>query len=317
MRIVLLEPLGVGEPILQRLVSSLEREGHQVVTYSDRAVNNDELMTRSQKADGVMLVNQPYPDDVIRECPDLKMISVAFTGVDHVGMNSCREKHIIVSNAAGYSTHSVVELSFGLTIAVLRKMIPADGAARNGKTKDGLLGNELYGKTLGIVGTGAIGLQVAAIGKAFGCSVLAYSRSQKPEGIALGIQYVTLEDLLSQSDIVSLHVPLCGETKNLIDGRLIRFMKPSAILINTARGPVIDNNALAAALKNGEIGGAGIDVFEMEPPIPSTHPLMTAPNVILSPHIGFATREALERRAQIAFDNVLAWLKGAPQNVIL
>jgi len=179
-----------------------------------------------------------------------------------------------------------------------------------------LLGRELYGKIIGIIGTGAIGLRVATIGKAFGCNILAYSRSQKVEGTSLKMKYVSLDDLMAQSDIVSLHVPLNPGTKNLIDARRLSLMKSSAIIINTARGPVIDNTALAEILKRGGIAGAGIDVFEMEPPLPADHPLLNAPNLVLAPHIGFATREALDRRAEIAFDNILAWLKGVPQNVV-
>jgi D-3-phosphoglycerate dehydrogenase len=168
---------------------------------------------------------------------------------------------------------------------------------------------------VGIVGTGAIGLKTAALFRAFGAKVIAYSRTRRQEALDMGIEYVSLEELMAQSDIVSLHVPANGETRGLISRELIAKMQPTAILINVARGAVVDNAALAEALNEGRIAGAGIDVFDMEPPIPADYPLLGAKNTVLTPHVAFATDESMLRRAEIVFDNLDAWLSGAPKNV--
>ncbi|MDF2937653.1 MAG: hprA [Paenibacillaceae bacterium] len=316
MHVVLLEPLGIPESRVRELAEGLEASGHSFTYYSTRTEDAEELIERAKGAQVVLISNLPLNRKVIEACPSLQLISVAFTGVDHVDLAACREREIRVCNAAGYSTHAVAELAFGLAIAVLRRLVPCDKATRTEGTKNGLVGYELYGKTFGIVGTGAIGLKTALIAKAFGCRVLAYSRSQKQEAAESGIEYTDLDTLLKESDIVSLHVPLTGETRQLIDARRLGLMKSSAVLINTARGPVVDNAALAQALHEGKLGGAGIDVFEMEPPIPSSHPLVEAPNTVLAPHVAFATHEALDTRAQIVFTNVQKWLAADPQNVV-
>ena len=167
-----------------------------------------------------------------------------------------------------------------------------------------------------MVGTGAIGSKVANIAQAFGCQVVAYSRSKKPELEALGVSYLSLEELLRTSDIVSLHVPLNDQTKGLIGQKEIACMKETAILLNTARGGVVDSAALAAALNEDRIAGAGIDVFEMEPPVPADHPLLHSKHTVVTPHVAFASHEALFTRAQIVFTNILAWEDGRQQNVI-
>lgn len=316
MRIVMLESLGVSQKNIDDMIAPLVAKGHEFISY-EKTDDIETLKERSASADVLVLANMPLKGEVIRAAQNLKMISVAFTGIDHIDNTACKEKSISICNAAGYSTHSVAELTYGLIISVLRHITKADTATRTSGTKAGLKQNELLGKIIGIVGTGAIGLRVAEIAKAFGCKVLAYSRTKKEAAINSGIKYVSLEELLSQSDIVSLHVPLTDATKGLINKESIALMKPSAILINTARGPVVDNSALAEALKEGRIAGAGIDVFEVEPPLPAGHPLFDAPNTVLSPHIAFATEEALLRRAEITFKNIEKWLEGNPQNVML
>lgn len=304
MRVVLLEPLGVAEEKILALAEKLKSDGHEFIMYNDKPANQAELIKRASEADAVILSNLPFPDEVIKECKNLKLISVAFTGLDHIGMETCRERGIVVRNAAGYSTFSVAELTYGLIISVLRNIVTCHEAVKEGKTSKGLAGFELAGKTLGIVGTGAIGLKVAEIGRAFGCKLIAYSRTEREEAKELGIKYVSLDELLKESDIVTLHVPLNDHTRGLIDRERISLMKQGSILINTARGPVVDSAALADALNSGQLAGAGIDVFETEPPISSDHPLLKAENVVLTPHIAFATKEALERRAEIAFNNI-------------
>ena len=313
-QIVVMEPLGVSETLLQSLAEPFKAEGYELVVYGTKETNQIKLLDRVRQASIIILANQPLSGEIIRQCPNLEFISVAFTGVDHIDLEACHEKGIIVSNAAGYSTQAVTELVFGLAISVLRHVLPCDGRTRTGGTKDGLPGFELHGKTFGVVGTGAIGSAVARIAKAFGCKVIAYNRSEKPELVAEGITFTDLDTVVQEADILSLHVPLTEETRHVIDATRIDMMKDTAVLINTARGPVVDNEALAKALHAGKLRGAGIDVFEVEPPIPTDHPLCDAPRTVLTPHIAFASQEAFVTRAHIVMDNIVAFLKGEPVN---
>ena len=316
MKIVVMEPLGVALEKINALAAALQAAGHEFVYYTSKEAQQDKLLARVQDADIIMLANQPLSAEIINGCPKLKMLSVAFTGVDHVALDACRARNILVCNAAGYSTNAVAELTFGLAISVIRNIVPCDARCRKAGTKDGLVGFELFGKTFGVVGTGAIGARVAKIAAAFGCKVLAYSRTAKQELVDAGVQYVSLDELLAQSDFVSLHVPLTDATRGLINADAIAKMKQGAVLLNTARGPVVDSAALAEALNAGKLAGAGIDVFEGEPPIAENHPLCSAKNTVLTPHVAFASREALETRADIVFANIEKWLNGAPQNVV-
>ena len=315
MKIVFLEPLGISEELLKEKISSVIDEAeHEIIYYKDRKEDTDTLIERSNDADIVILSNFKYGREVMENCPSLKMVCVAFTGVDHVDIDYCREKGITVCNCAGYSTSAVADIVFAMVISLARNIIPCQDKARNGGTKDGLVGFELDGKTFGIIGTGAIGTRVAKIANAFGCKVIAYSRTKKdlPD-----VEFVTMEELLKKSDIVSLHVPQTPETTGLIGKEQLELMKPEAILINTARGPVVDSAALAAALKNGTIAAAGVDVFNCEPPLPAEEPLLAAPNTLLTPHIAFASHQAFEKRADIVAENIKYWLEGKPQNVII
>jgi phosphoglycerate dehydrogenase-like enzyme len=317
MKIVVLEPLAVSENELEALFNPLREEGHRITICEDRSDDPAENIRRAGDADVAVIANMPFPKDVLEKLPQLKMISVAFTGVDHVDLAVCRRRNIVVCNARGYATDSVAELAFGLIIGVLRKITLCDQAGRQGKTRAGLTGNRLARKTLGIVGVGAIGMRVAEIGKAFGCRLLGYNASRREDAAErIGLEYVSLEELLCNSDIVSLHLPLTDSTRLLINRDRLALMKPAAILINTARGPIVDSEALAEALASGRLGGAGIDVFEMEPPIPASHPLLSCPNVMVTPHVAYATDEAFALRARIAVDNIVKWLTGAPQNII-
>jgi D-3-phosphoglycerate dehydrogenase len=316
MKIVIIEPLGVKEEKLADILDKLNGKDCEIVKYTDRKEDSETLIERAKDADVVILTNLPFRKEVIEQCKNLKMISVAFTGVDHVDVAYCKERGITVCNAAGYSTNGVAELTFGLAISVYRDLKISDATVRASKGRGALLGRELNGKKFGIVGTGAIGMRVAEIAKAFGCEILAYSRTQKDEFLKLGAKYLSLDELMAESDIVSLHLPLNEHTKGLIGKEEIAKMKESAILINTARGPIVDSEALAEALNNDKIAGAGIDVFEVEPPIPSTHPLVDAKNTILAPHIAFATEEALLIRADIVVENIVKWIDGNPQNLI-
>ena len=314
MKIVVLEPLGVATDRIEKSAMDALGEAAEVVFYPTRTDSVTELIERGHDADVLVLANMPLKKEVLKGCPNVKLISVAFTGVDHIPMDYCHEKGIIVSNCAGYSTRAVSELVFGLLISVCRNIVRCDVAARSGKTKDGLIGTEIYGKTFGVVGTGAIGLRAAEIALAFGCRVIAYSRTKKD---IPGIEYMELDELLKESDIVSLHTPLNEHTRHLISAEKIALMKPSAILINTARGGVVDNDALASALKGGRLAGAGIDVFDQEPPLPTDKtPLLDCETAVVTPHVAFASKEALITRGDMVFQNIAAWNDGNPINVM-
>ncbi len=315
MKIVMLEPLGVSEEVLRAHAAPLEQAGHEVVLCT-RKLTEEEKRQRAAQADVFIIANGRLAPELVEAAEKLKMISVGFTGIDHVPLDVCRERGIRICNAQGYATEATAELAVGMMLSCLRQLVPLDAAARSGGTVAGIRSRTLQGKTVGIVGTGAIGLRVAELVRAFGCPVLAFSRHANPTGEALGIRYVSMEELFSQSDIVSLHIPLNDLTRGMISRERLASMKPGAILINCARGGVVDTAALAEALNEGRIT-AGIDVFDSEPPIPSDDPLVTAKNAVLTPHTGFFTQEAMAARADIVFDNVIAWLAGAPQNVKL
>lgn len=316
MKIVIIEPLGITPEKLAEAMAAVKERGHEIVAYDTKEEDAEKLAARGKDADIIIIANQPFRKNVIEKCEKLKLLSVAFTGVDHIDVDYCKERGIQVCNAAGYSTNAVAELAFGLAISVLRNIPACDAVCRKEGTKAGLVGSELFGKTFGIIGTGAIGGKVAKIAQAFGCKVVAYSRTVKPEMQGLGIEYLPLEEVLQVSDIVSLHVPLNEKTKGLIGEKEISLMKKNAILLNTARGPVVDSDALARALNEERIAGAGIDVFEMEPPVPADHPLLHSKHTVVTPHVAFASHEALFTRAQIVAENVLKWEDGAPRNVI-
>lgn len=308
MKIVCAEPLGISPEHFETLKTDLASHGHTFEYYLDRQESAETLIHRLHDADIAILSNIPLRAEVLSQCPHLQMLSIAFTGLDHIDLDYCRQHGIQVTNAAGYSTTAVSELAIGLMLDVLRHVTSLDGLLRQGQGKGAFLGRELGGKTVGVVGTGAIGTAVARLLLAFGCRVLAYNRSEHDDIRQLGISYVDLPTLMKESDIVTLHVPMTSATHHLISAGLLAVMKPTAILINTARGNVVDIPALAAALKEGRLAGAGIDVYEQEPPLPATHPLLSAPNCVCLPHVGFATREAFDTRAGIVFANVNKFL---------
>lgn len=316
MKIVILEPLGISEEEIKSIAKPITNDGHELIIYNDKTTDDEVLKERVKDASVLVIANMPLKGEVINVAEKLKMISVAFTGVDHVDLKACREKNILVSNAAGYSTNSVAELAFGLIISLLRNIVTLDKVTRNGGTKDGYSQNDLYGKTLGVIGTGAIGKKVAEIGLIFGCHVIAFNRTKNEDLISKGVKYVGLEDVFKESDIVTIHLPLTEDTKGIVNKDRLNLMKKSSILVNTARGPLVDNEALANTLHEGKISGAGIDVFDMEPPLPFEYSLLKENKVVVTPHIGFATKEAMVRRAKIVFENISRWIEGNPQNVI-
>lgn len=300
MIIKIIEPIGQPETAIRsRLKNLLEKDGHRLFVLDTRGMTDSELIPHVRDADALLLSNRPLSRATIEACPNLKLICVAFTGVDHVDQEACKARGIILHNAAGYAVHAVSELAIGLMIALLRRIVPADATVRAGGDNHNLAGHELFDKTLGVVGCGAIGLQVARLGNSFGCRVLGFERHALRAG-DVAIEQVELDELLSRSDIVSLHLPLTAETRGMIGREQLARMKPSAILINTARGPVVDQPALIEALAQNRLAGAGLDVFDMEPPLPAKHPIFTAPNTVLLPHVGFETIEAMAAKADIA-----------------
>lgn len=312
MKIVVIEPLGVETSLLEELAAVLSPKA-ELVCYDTRSEDTEELIRRGADADIIALANQQIPEEVITGWKQAKMIAVAFTGVYHIPLETCRKKNITVCNCAGYSTAAVSNLVFGMLISLYRNLESCGKGVRDRKTKDGLIGFELEGKNFGVIGTGAIGTRVLSIAQAFGCKTYAYSRTEKE---IEGVTYTDLETLLSTCDIVSVHVPLTNETRGMLNAENLKLMKPSAVLINTARGPVVDAEALTSCLNDCLIAGACVDVFDIEPPLSKDMPLLQAKNLIATPHIGFATKEALVKRAKMVFENIQAFADGTPKNVV-
>ena len=314
MKISLVNPLEVDEEIIINHKEKLQSMGHDFVYYNDNAKDDKELLDRLIDSDIGIITNKPLPARVINNCKNLEMIDVAFTGVDHIDLDALKKNGITLLNASGYSDDSVAELVIGLTIAVMRKFNENSKNIFQNENNP-LIGETIKGKTFGIIGTGHIGKKLIEMLEVFSCNILAYSRSENEDLKAKGVQYVDLDTLLSKSDIISLHIPNNKETKNFLGRKELDKMKENAILINCARGPIVDNEYLAQLLNEGKLR-AGIDVFDMEPPLPEDYPLRNAKNVILTNHVAYYTKEAMENRANIVFDNLYKYLDGEVINEI-
>jgi len=314
MKISLVNPLEVDEEIIINHKEKLQSMGHDFVYYNDNAKDDKELLDRLIDSDIAIITNKALPARVINNCKNLEMLDVAFTGVDHIDLDALKKNGITLLNASGYSDDSVAELVIGLTIAVMRKF-NANSKNIFQNEQNPLIGETIKGKTFGIIGTGHIGKKLIEMLEVFSCNILAYSRSENEELKEKGVQYVDLDTLLSQSDIISLHIPNNKETKNFLGKEELDKMKENAILINCARGPIVDNDYLAQLLNEGKLR-AGIDVFDMEPPLPEDYPLRNAKNVILTNHVAYYTKEAMENRANIVFDNLYKYLDGEVINEI-
>lgn len=313
MKISLIDPLEVKESYIKEQKEKLEKLGHEFTYYKESCQNDEEKIERLKDQDIAIITNKPVSRKVI-ENTNLELIDVAFTGVDHVDLDACKENNIKVLNASGYSDDSVAELVIGLAIGVLRKFDKNNENIFEGKANP-LLGSLIKGKTFGVIGTGNIGKKLIELLQVFGCDIIAYSRTEKEEIKNLGVEYVNLETLLKKSDIVSLHIPNNKETKHFLSKDELDLMKEGAVLINCARGAVIDNDYLAKLLNEDKLR-AGIDVFDMEPPLPEDYPLRNAKNVILTNHVAFYTEEAMQIRAEIVFDNLYSYLDGEVKNEI-
>lgn len=313
MKISLIDPLEVKESYILEQKEKLEKLGHEFTYYKESAKDCEEKIARLKDADIAMITNKPVSRKVI-ENTNLKLIDIAFTGVDHVDLEASKEKGIKVLNASGYSDDSVAELVIGLTIGVLRKFNQNRENIFE-RQNNYLLGSLIKGKTFGVIGTGHIGKKLIELLQVFGCKIIAFSRTEKDDIKALGVEYVDLNTLLKESDIVSLHIPNNKETKHFLGKDQLDLMKEGAVLINCARGAVVDNDYLAKLLNEDKLR-AGIDVFDMEPPLPEDYPLRNAKNVILTNHVAFYTEEAMQIRADIVFDNLYSYLAGEIKNEI-
>lgn len=271
--------------------------------------SDDALADMLGEIDGIIAgLDHIGPRALARGHPRLKVIARNGVGVDTIDLTTATRLGVVVTNAPGTNTDAVADLVFGLALALARSLVDADRIVREGRWAR-VLGCELAGKTLGLIGFGQIGRAVARRAAGFTMQVLAADPAVNDTAArALGVRLVPIEQLLQDSDFVSIHVPLLPATRHLIGETQLRWMKPTACLINTARGGVVDETALATALEQGWIAGAACDVFEQEPPVES--PLLRAPRLILTPHIGAHTVEAVTRGAVIAVENLLAVLGG-------
>ncbi|NJD99680.1 3-phosphoglycerate dehydrogenase [Thermococcus sp. LS1] len=299
----------VAAPLHEKAIEVLKNAGFEVV-YEEYP-REERLLELVKDVDAIIVRSKPkVTRKVIENAPKLKVIGRAGVGLDNIDLEAAKERGIQVLNAPAAASRSTAELVFALLLAVSRKVAFADRKMREGVwAKKQALGIELEGKTIGIIGFGRIGYNVAKIANAFGMRVLLYDPHPNEKGAKeVGGTFVDLETLLRESDIVTLHVPLLPSTKYLINEEKLKLMKPTAILINAARGGIVEERALLKALQEGWIYGAALDVFEEEP-LPKDHPLTKLDNVVLTPHIGASTMEAQERAGLEIAEKVIQALK--------
>ncbi|NJE85270.1 hydroxyacid dehydrogenase [Thermococcus sp. CX2] len=300
----------VAAPLHEKAIEVLKNAGFEVV-YEEYP-NEERLIELVGDVEAIIVRSKPkVTRKVIEAAPKLKVIGRAGVGLDNIDLEAAKERGIKVVNSPAASSRSVAELTIALIFAVARKIAFADRKMREGVwAKKQSMGIELEGKTIGVVGFGRIGYNVAKIAKALGMNVLLYDPYPNEERAKeVGGKFVSLEELLKESDVVTLHVPLIDATYHLINEERLKLMKPTAILINAARGAVIDTEALVKALQEGWIAGAGLDVFEEEP-LPKDHPLTKLDNVVLTPHIGASTVEAQMRAGVQVAEQIVEILKG-------
>lgn len=282
----------------------------------------DEVVKRAAGAAAVFTNKTPLPDYVLRQLPDLKFIGVLATGFNVVDVAAAKQQGIVVSNIPTYGTASVAQFVFALVLELCHNVKLHSDAVRAGewsRNPDWSFWKapltELAGKTMGIVGFGRIGRAVGRIADAMGMRVVAHDTVQENAPLYTGFHWASLDELLADSDVVSLHSPLFPETRGMINTRSLALMKPAAILINTSRGPLVVDQDLAEALNSGRIAGAGLDVLSVEPPL-ENNPLLHARNCLVTPHIAWATREARSRLMDLAVENLQAFLAGQPRNMV-
>jgi len=312
MKIVVADPIFLPEEYRRRLDALGE-----LLVYDSVPASTEEFIERIRDAEIVIVGRYGFNSEAIRSAQRLKMISLWQTGFDNVDLEAATERGVVVSNVPNYAFDSVAEFVFALTLNLIRKVHLADMDLRKGIFDwRYYIGNQLMGKTLGVLGTGNIGRRVIQIAHGFNMNVLSTTAHPSTEKAkALGVKFVDMDTLLSESDIVTLHVPLVPETKHMIGMPQLAMMKPTAILINTTRGGVVDESALVDALRQRRIAGAGLDVFEKEP-LPMDSPLLELHNAVLTPHIAFLSEESIDECTYICVENVEMFVRGKPQNVV-
>ncbi|WMJ24275.1 D-2-hydroxyacid dehydrogenase [Paludicola sp. MB14-C6] len=289
------------------------------MTVYDRTLPQDTVV-RIGNAEMVIVNKTLLHKEVLEQCPNLKYIGLFATGYNIIDIDYCKEHGIVVANAPAYSTSGVAQLTFAFLMHFYNKVDQHNNEVHNGMWTNcqdfcfydkGI--SELMGKTIGLIGFGSIAKQVARIAQAFDMRVLVSSRTRYPEYESNTLRFVDMNTLLKNSDIISIHCPLFPETRNLINQEAIDKMKPNAILINTARGPIIDEKVVAKALNEGRIAGAGVDVVSAEP-IKADNPLLSAKNCVITPHIAWAGKETRARLIQIVAENLKNFVLGNPSN---
>jgi glyoxylate reductase len=297
--------------------AAIERLGREVeldLWPGAEAPTADALEERCRGAEGLLcLLSDRVDAALLAASPRLRVISSYSVGLDHIDLAAASVRGIPVGFTPGVLTETTAELTLGLLFAVARRIVEADRELRSGGwtqawDPEGLLGRDLHGATLGVIGLGAIGRAVAARAGALGMRLLGWSRTRRE---LPGVELVALDALLERSDFVSVHLALTPETRGLLGSRALARMRRGAILVNTARGGIVDEDALADALRSGRLGGAALDVFAREP-LPTGSALRDAPNLVLTPHLGSATVATRSRMAELAVDNLLAGLAGQP-----
>lgn len=307
--ICVLQEQGIPRPQFEEVLR--ENGGFNVLwKVTDEEIANT---ADNDKCVGIITVNKPVNEAVLNQFPNAKAVLVAFTGYGVHDVDLCKERGVKVYNVPDYSSSSVAELAIGLTLAVLREIPKGDKVLRSGGWAFSPGGNDLRGKTVGIVGTGTIGIATAKLFLAFGCKVVGWSRSEKEEFKNIGGTYVSREDLFSTCDIVSLHIPNNSETRKSIGESDFKLLKPDAILINTARGQICDQEKLVEYLVAGKFR-AGLDVYAVEPLPEADSGLRSCDNVVITPHVAYKTKEALRRRAIITSKNAMNALSGNETN---
>ncbi len=311
MRIVVLDDIGIGAEDLRRLEAAGE-----VRVFSTAPSGDAETVERLRGADVVISGWTRIGRDVLCAAPGLRLVSLWATGLDNIDLKTAGARAVTVCNVPSYATDSVAELALGLMLAVLRKIPAADRHVRHTHRSDWrpFQGSQLRGKTLGVVGTGVIGQRVARLCHCLGMSLLGHDLRPSEELVKdVGMRYASLKELFSKSDVVTLHAPLTPDTEHLVDASLLRLLPHTAVLINTSRAGLVQQDDLYAALVDNAIAGAGLDVIDLESE--SGRRLLELENVVVTPHIGFYTQEALGQLTAICVENVIRFLGGDPVNV--
>lgn len=306
----------VAHPIPSDWLSKLRGQVELAIGPEGGAGFTTELMAQLPQADGLFtLLTDPVTDQILSQAPNLKVVSNMAVGVDNIDLAACTARGIAVGHTPGVLTEGTADLTFAILLSLARNIEQASLDAKQGKwstwSPTGWLGADLSGKTIGIIGMGKIGQAVARRAKGFGLKIVFHNRSQRPElENEFNARQVELDELLKTSDFVCLHTALTGETKGLINQTALEMMKPTAYLINAARGPAIDQDALVTALKENQIAGAALDVTTPEP-LPPDHPLYQLDNCLITPHIGSATHDTRKAMAELACINILDGLAGS------